>query len=379
MVTSVVVRGPADILAMIPALLGFEPTRSIVIVARRGALQSAAMRLDLPRDDSVTTRKRFATSVVGMLCKVPDVESVMVAVFSDRAADPELPHAGFVDMLLRRIHQSGIHIVEAVCRAENAWGSYLDDEVPRGRPLGELEPAITRMAASMPVARAGEAAVTVTPEQRAEAQRRVATLGAVLEEVRLSLRADADLDEAGGEVPPELEPLLDLPSTFEEALEWDDAELRERAPILIIALQGPPVRDNAMLQWAFSSELGYLLEAESTRYACDGLDLENPVSQMLGDLMMGRGPRPDVVRVERAMRILSTLLALAEESQHPPLLCMLGWLSWVLGGSSRCAEYVERVDRIAPGYGMAEVLATLVGHGVLPEWLFERPEERGGG
>lgn len=375
MITRLSVCGPADIIALIPQLIDSEPRQSVVLIAQRGRLQNAVLRVDLPHDESVTTNKRFATTVVGMLCKIPDIESVIVAVYSDRPADDALPHEGFMDILLRRIHQSGIHITEAVCRAENAWGSYLDDEHQRLRSLAELEPASAGM-----FVRERESPVAVTAGQRDAVRSRVAELSAEL----ASLRHGCDHDErdereecdCNGESP-ELDALLDLPTFFEEALSWDEPTLIAKAAILILSLQGPPARDAAMLQWAFSLEVGYVAEAEAYRFFKEGLDEDAPAAVLLADLLMGHGPSPETARVQRALRLIETLVVLAEESQRPPLLCMLAWLNWARGRGSLCADYIEQTVEIDPGYGMAEVLHALTRHGMLPDWLFLRPEEKG--
>ena len=55
-----------------------------------------------------------------------------------------------------------------------------------------------------------------------------------------------------------------------------------------------------------------------------------------------------------------------------PLLASLGWLSWALGRGSVAGEYVRRAREADPEYGFAELLDTMLGNGMLPEWAFDR-------
>src|SRR5690554_6879931 len=50
--------------------------------------------------------------------------------------------------------------------------------------------------------------------------------------------------------PAELQPLDNLTEFVEGALEWDESATRANDALLLFALQGPPIRDLTMLQWA---------------------------------------------------------------------------------------------------------------------------------
>ena len=64
----------AQFLSLVPRLLGFTPTRSLVLVPMARGRSLGAMRLDLPPDDLVDT---LASRAIGMICRIADAEAVM--------------------------------------------------------------------------------------------------------------------------------------------------------------------------------------------------------------------------------------------------------------------------------------------------------------
>lgn len=372
MVTTLRVTSPADLITVASRMVGSEPTRSLVVLGQRGHLQSAALRVDLPPDDASAAHQRVATHLVGLLCKVPDLRGIVVAVFSDHRADAGPPHVQFVDTMMERFDHSGIRIIEAVWKARDGWGTYFDDEEDSPRSLTLLDSSLERYAATLP-AHVEAPPIPVATEDRTRVRARIAELSALLTEVRESCTHD-DACECGL---PELEPLFDIPVFVEAALGWSDVEVLEHAPIMILALQGPPVRDMVMLQWAFGFEVGCIAETANDRFASNGMDLDDSAANLLADLLGGHGPFPNVERIEHALRMLAAFLSLAEESQRPPLLSMLAWLNWAVGRGSHAGRHLDRLLAIDPGYGMGEILGYLTAGGALPEWMFQRPEERG--
>ncbi|HEY9499260.1 MAG TPA: DUF4192 domain-containing protein [Terrimesophilobacter sp.] len=367
MTTTIRAKSPADLLATIPVLVGFVPTQSVVFLALRGPLQNAVLRVDLPDAASPAILKRFATQAIGMLCRITDVEAIVLAVHTEEHIAPGLPHAEFVDILLRRLRQAGFRVHDALCWAGNGWGSYLDSEVPSGgHPLSDLDESASRLPHALRPTPSEALIPDATSAARERMQRDLAHYRALV----------ADLDDSDDD-PPELEPLCDLPMFVEEALTWNIAERDAKGALLLFALQGPPVRDATMLQWAFGFELGDPLYDEAERFARDGLDLDNERSNMLGNLWMGIGPRPDQTRIERGIGLLLTLVSRAEPQERRAPLCMLAWLSWALGSGTRAGKFIDEARAIDAKYGMAELLDTMLSNGLLPEWVFTDPDEGG--
>lgn len=365
MTTTIRATSPADILASIPVLVGFVPVQSVVFLVLRGSAQNAVMRVNLPDAASPAILKRFATQTIGMLCKVTEVEAIVLAVHTNETAGAGLPHTEFVDILLRRLQQAGFRIHDALCRASNGWGSYLDSDTPSGgHPLSDLEESAAKFPREVrltpPVALIPDA----TPAARERMQRDLARCQELV----------AALDDSDDD-PPELEPLADLPMFVEEALVvWGPAEREANGALLLFAIQSPAVRDATMLQWAFGLELGDIIYDETRRFARDGIDLENERSNMLSGLLMGKGPRPDRGWILRGIGLLLNLVSLAEPQYRPAPLCMLAWLNWALGSGTLAGRFIDEARSIDAEYGMAELIDTMLSNGMLPDWVFMEPD-----
>src|SRR5690554_270703 len=368
---SVIVKanGPADLLAMTPSLVGFTPQQSFVLLAFRGKRTCGAMRFNLPTSTSEAVLKRIATSAVGTLCRITGVDGVVVAIYTDESIGADgLPHDEFADVLGRRLHFSGIDVREMVCRASNGWGSYFDAETPvGGHPLSDIanSPVVANLP---PEALPDDAATSVrVPDAPLAERKRVKKALARYRELAASLKDDT------GAVPAELQPLDDLTEFVERALEWDESATRANDALLLFALQGPPIRDLTMLQWASNLAMGDVILDEAERWSRSGGTLTKADVETSPNLMLGQGPRPDPDRIERGIQLLQTVVSRAEDVERLAPLCMLAWLNWALGRATRAGRHIDEARAIDPNYGMAELLDTILSNGMMPEWAFAEP------
>jgi hypothetical protein len=371
MPTVVKAHTPADMLALIPHLLGEAPRNSIVFATFRGNRTHAALRFDLP-PAAVSTgpkapliHKRIASTAIGTLCKIPGTEAVNVAVFTDEPIGPDgaVPRAHLVDLLRRRIITAGFEVRGTLCQASTGWAEYGVVVPPGGFPLMEILEAAART--SIPQA-AIERLRMPLPERIPDAddatRDRVRTKYAYLVD---ALRTSTRLDE----LPTKAAPQANVVMFLESVMGWDDGQLDKCDFVLLQLLQGPTFRDVAMLQWAIGIGVGY--EAQDEASSSNGYSPD--FSFYLAGLILGKGPRPDVGRVRTGIAILEKLIARADDALRPAPLCMLAWLTWALGLSSRAHVYVAEALRIDPHYGLAELLEGMLNHGMLPEWAFDAP------
>jgi hypothetical protein len=386
----------SDFLALVPRLVGFPPTESIVFVAFRGRRTCAAIRFDLPPESTpVDPHRRIATSMVGVLSKLGGADAVVPVVYTSdgflsepaAAGDPAShgapPHADFVGTVLERFRFSGFLVRDALCVAADGWGSYLDPDCPAaGRPLAEI--ADSGVHEAIPAAvrdRLGDieewsALPRVDLATKERVARKLRTIAAGLGRVRAARDdrgvgrcTDAERidDEVDRDVLLARWKLDDLPQ-YAEACLLDSAEgiADDDAALLIHVAQSPALRDVLMLQWAFDLETGDRVLDDAERFAAG----EPVLSLETAPLMLGEGPRPDVARVECAVTLMKRLTASAPRASRPPLLCMLAWLNWALGRSSVADRFVGEAEVIDPRYGLAEVLRAVLDRGMLPEWAF---------
>lgn len=355
-------KNSADLLAMIPVLVGFTPKESLVLVAFRGRRTCGVLRIDLPKVRTNTVHKRLASSVIGTMCKIPALDAVVLAVYTDEPiAGTGLPRTLLADVLERRIQQFGFELRDSVCQASDGWGSYLDEVTPDGgHPLSDIHnsPLLNGLDAVAD----GEWPERVPDAAEPEKQR-------MRDDVARYRRW---LREPGSPFPAQFDEFDDLPPFIDEALDWDAATIDRYGALLLLVVQGAPMRDAVMLQWASDLATGYRLREQAERWI-EGQRELNDEDKELGGLMLGIGPRPDVDRIQRGMELLTTLVSRADDELRVAPLCMLAWLNWALGAGSRAGRYVDEASHINPDYGLVEVLNTMLSNGVLPEWAFEAP------
>lgn len=349
MTTVIKKASAADILAALPALIDRDPANSVVLIAFKGKRTHAALRLDIPRSGE----KRFSATALGLFCKIEGAEDVVPVICAEGPASAQ---AHLLDVLVRRFQQAGYQVRDALVVGSDGWLSYYDPDARLG-PLAAIEAAASRLALDPPAEVPGR-----VPRADELACRR---MDDELTRIRMLVDAGDDLSV--------LDPLDDLPFFAEKALEWGDAEVAQRGPLLLFALQGPPVRDLVMLQWAFGLDLGDAMWSDATCAGIEARKTYTDVESQASELMLGRGPLPDLARVTAAVSLLTALVARAPDADRPAPLCMLAWLNWARGRGSAAGAHIDEVRAIAPEYSMGELLDSMFSTGMMPEWVFTRP------
>lgn len=327
------VEGAGEFLAVVPALLGYHPVDSVVIVVFDGKMSRGAMRFDMPPDRA--TAAQLATVATGLVCKIADATGLAVVVYGD----PE-PAEHIGDDLSEQAQSAGLHVVDALVVSDGRWA-----RIGTGDELVELE-AVPDQFSEM-VAAGDQSSGAELPEPDA----------GLVADVARSLKVDT----------PDLSP-EEMLALFERAVGVHDADVSASGwARLIWCLARPALRDVALMQWAGGPDTGIIaLQAQ--------LAWENGTEypSELARVMWGEGARPDPKRLERALAVCLKAAALAPTGQKPGALASAAWLAWSLGHSTHADKHAERAQRIDPEHGLAEIVRTLVAAGHLPEWAFVR-------
>lgn len=355
----------AGLLGIVPALAGFTPRNSLVLLPFRGTRTHGAMRLDLPRDG--TPVDDYAGSAVRAVRRVAGTDAVAVVVYSDAAPASEpfaLPAAGVVDALVDGIDDAGLRLVDALCVTPAGWAAYLEGATAL-RPLDEIgaAPDLPGLADVSGDQTAGAALPRVG---LAEKER----VGRALREIEGAVTRAGT--RTAGEVNPQaleaVELLDDLPLLFESALDHPDTTSPHRAAALLWCLDRPALRDVALAQWATDLAGGIRAVDAQLAFSTAGM----PVPADVGMRLLGHGPAPDPDRLMLALTVVRGLAARAPRASRCGPLTLAAWLSWALGRSTHAAHHLEAVFDIDPDYGMARVVETTIELVVLPEWALQR-------
>lgn len=344
----IAVSDALDLLAFVPELIGFEPHNSLVLVALRGQVSCGTLRVDLPGDELAREDLAdFVSKLVGMLCRIPGATALVPVVFTEGSCSTGTPRADLFARLNSAARAAGFTVREELYVAADGWGRAGDpprssDELDAARRLRRLDPDSTAVGASP----AEEAAL---PEVDRKLVKRT---GSALASHRLE-----------GQIPD--------PIWFAEySSGWDPVAVGPAGAALTAAVLGQPwARDVVLFTWAWGSGVGRRALRFQERHRRGEPVIDKDVALAFGGL--GDIGRPRVDAVVRAVQLLRQVAARLPEGERCPCLASLSWLNWALGRGSIAGEYARAALAVDPGYGFAQLVHTMLEHGLLPGWSFD--------
>lgn len=395
MTTTVKAANAAQFLSVIPKMLGYRPSCSLVLIPFHGSRSIGAMRFDLPTSEEEDQIDRITATFIGMVCRLPDADAVAAVAYTEDAfADTGMPHRDLIAGLERRADACGVRMTDALVVAADAWGSYLDPACPpHGRSLEDLadEPEGAR---HLEVAEGDQSAGAELPRVDLAVKERTAHAlsaldGAVLllcgpESAYPPTSAGTDSGAEGAPLPAHnasdgrrVDPralatvceLDDLPTLFEQALDWSVENIDAfDAAALVWCLARPALRDIALVQWCGGFEAGDQALDAQLRWESGE---EYPAH--LAMQMWGEGERHDPDRLEAALALSRHIAAASPRDVRAGPLATCAWLAWALGRSTHADRYALLACEIEPEHGLAEIVRSFVLAGHLPDWAFRRP------
>ena len=126
--TTIKAGTPRDFLGLVPALLGFTPHASLVLVPFEATRTIGAMRFDLDTDAAT-----LAHTGLGLVCRVPRVTGVAAVIYATEDADSTRDLGQRITDVADR---QGLHLVDVLYVASDGYGSHLTGEAPA--PLTEI-------------------------------------------------------------------------------------------------------------------------------------------------------------------------------------------------------------------------------------------------
>ncbi|MGF2949066.1 DUF4192 family protein [Microbacterium alcoholitolerans] len=371
MTTIIHATDPAEFLGLVPALAGFTPRQSLVMLPFHSTRTQGAMRIDLP-DDEVEP-DAFAGVALQALLQVPGVDAVAFIVYTDDAAQPIpdgvlLPHLTTAEALLAVCAQTGMHVVEALCVTPHGWSDYLDDE-PVVHPLADI-PAAPDVPGIGDVSGDQLAGAALPPSDLVEREMVGRALRDLEDVMERHQRGSAHVST--GESPLALmtadELLDDLPCFAEALLDAPSDDDAYTCAALLWCLQRPALRDAILVQWATDLTFGQRALDAQLNFSTSG----DGIPDAVGQVFLGRGPRPDADRLGCALQVVRSAVSRAPRHAKAGALTAAAWLSWALGRSTHAGEYVDQALSIEPEHSMASLISTMLSAAVLPEWALKR-------
>ncbi|MGO1319018.1 MAG: DUF4192 family protein [Galactobacter sp.] len=377
-VTVVKADSDAELLSLVPILMGYQPKESLIVIPFTGKHCGTGMRLNLPKDLRSKTMRDVASLCVSNLSRMEHCTGVMLAVFTDEPFGKAMRR---YRMPLKHVElallQQGFGIRRTFVCAADGWSEIDDSEAPtNGYGLAELEAAVPA-GLSMPTP-GGPA----QPDLHARLPHTDPARAQQLCETVELLATGRERTGLGVLMPAQA---IDHTKLVEQLLGKGPDRLAPitMARFCIGALQ-PALRDPMLVQLAFGEAAGASAMEHSMRHRermrqtglssddlamrdlAEGRGMERDVSMIMGDWP----DPPDPDRLNRAQEVVAHIAAHCPTWARPPVLCMLGWLYWAAGGGTAAAAHLMDALRLDPSLRMAALLLALVNSGKLPEWGF---------
>ncbi len=331
-------RGPADVLAAIPYLLGFHPADSLVLVGLRDGDLVVTVRLDLAEladpgvlPDAIAAMTRGgATSLVAAIYAAPSsAAGPRGGAGAPGVANTDLPWSGAACAVAATAAAAGGAVLDILLVGEGRWWSYSCTSTQCCPAAGSpLPPSVSEVAAT-----ATYAGLVALPDR--------AALAAVLEPYAAEQRAA-------------LLPML---------TEADDDAIRA-------ALEGGATRHDRSLKRALfaaarkadddvAGALGPRADAE---VACLGAALRQIA--LRDSLWMAA----DDGRID-GRRLWQELARRLPAPYDAAPLFLFGWCCWRDGNGALAGIAAQRAIDSDPGYSAADLLLAALAHGVDPRRL----------
>ena len=310
-------RSPADLAALVPQLVGFAPTESLVVISLRGPRR----RLGLTVRVDLCDLPMLLDQIVGALDRDGAAGAVLV-VHSADPTDDRHPWADLVDEVTGALDGRGIEVTEALLVRDGAWWSYGCAQSccpPRGTPLDPGSPLLRAVASEH--AYDGRA-VLASREELVASLQPGPPLGESLAR-RLQAQAREDLEER------------------------------------LVVGAAPAVRTE-LSRWrtaldAWEQRPGALLPADCAALAV-GLHLVE-VRDVVASWGLSRG--------DPLLGLLGQLAGAVVAPDDAPLCAVLGWVSYARGNGALALIAVQRALTTDPTYSLARLLLAAI-DGLLP-------------
>lgn len=359
-------RDAADFLTLIPQLAGYTPRQSLVIVPFTGSRSAGLLRFDLPAAEV----EAFASTAIGLVCRLQEVDGLAVVVYSSMPWDGGRAHEALVRALASRADACGLRWTDALGVSADGWGRFLQDPSHPARSLTEIAQTLS------PVTGDQAAQVRVDPADPL-ARAAVAAALADVEDALLAVCGDAHGSRGGidGVDPRALDAIAALDDSgrlWEEALHSvRDGQLplpSYRAALLLWTLSRPGLRDVALAQWCHGVGAGAQALDDQLRWESGDPYPDGPL------FLAGEGPRPQPGRLEDARTLCVALASVGEGRHRAAAFAVAAWLSWAIGAGTHADLYAQAALGIDPALSLAQIVRDLACRGHLPAWAFDGQE-----
>lgn len=320
------ITGSADLLAVVPHLLGLHPTESFVVLTARAGALGATLRMDAPAHATPLDYAQMMTTYAANDEKA--IASYIIVYSDETGPDGQYyPYADHVAALTNELATARMPVRNVWLVTGTYWAEFGTDEQ---LPLDAIRDSNAN------------ATLTYFGSTTDIDVYNPALLG------NWALRVEAPAGTG--------EDLSAACATWAAVLDSTDMPDTTTARKLAAAFQHKFIRD-------------FLFRDTITTH-----------NGSFGDVLMGKFTgRPDWARVDRAEAIAFELMKAVPAGQRAPMLSLMGWLEWLKGHGTHADRYLKLATEDAPGFRLAVLLRELINRGYLaqvatdPDTSYRRP------
>lgn len=326
---SIKANNHGDLIAAIPAMAGYTPVQSLVVVPSRDDVSVGLFRFDLPSvAASDETLDHATVTILSNVLRLPGIDGVICVVYSDEA---HTAHDGLAKRLATFAPLLGLR-TGVLFVSGDGWGAY--GETPR--------PFTTLPVLDLPEAQAAYAHQGMVPALPTLSEDRATAIMNAVPATDATFMARV-VTAAG------------------EATAEDPANLSADLLALIGTLFAAPLyRDVILATWCYGTEFG----AETLQ---DQIAYVNGVQKDMSTFLAGEGERPTPDALKAGLELAQYLAAVKPFT--PYAYTVMAWLSWALGHSSAAHTYATRALEGEP-ITLASLIIQMCDSGYLPGWAF---------
>ncbi|MGO4599473.1 DUF4192 domain-containing protein [Terrabacter sp. 2RAF25] len=337
----VTLRSPAELLAVIPHLLGFEPQQSIVVLALRGSKIGLTQRMDLPDTERVD---EVARALAGHALK-DGAEAALIVGYEDAPGES----LRLIETLSARLQQRDVSVRDRIVVHDGRWRSLDCDRPsccpPEGNPLpspAQAAPVVAEFigVGSAPLPDRQTLAAQLEPGPTADAVAELLRRG----QDAMSTMTDTEARHRLADVWARVLTIGEAPITATEAA------------VALESLTDVSTRDG----------ITSLLIPNSL-----GLDvLPEGIQSLIRRIHTVRGAHEDHDADPKAGAMKARLIDLcqhATDEHAAPVTTLLATYSWWHGDGALARVAIDRALRCDPTYRLARLLCLMLDEGIRPE------------
>ncbi|GAA3721361.1 hypothetical protein GCM10022399_42150 [Terrabacter ginsenosidimutans] len=332
-------RSPAELLAVLPHLLGFQPQHCIVVVAIRDNKIGLTQRMDLPDHERV---KAVADALLGHVLR--DSANAALLVGYEESAGESLP---LIETVSARLKSSDVSVRDRLVVHDGRWRSLDCNRPSCCPPDGNPVPAPTEVASA--VAEFIGVGSSPLPDRQSLADQVKAGPAARDVDELLCRGRESSSTSAGGEAQHQ------LAEVWARVLAIGSAPITAAdAAVALQSLTDISTRDGI-----------------TSLLSPNNLDLEtlpDDTQALVRRITSARAVDHDEDSTTGAIKArLIDLCQHATDRHAAPALTVLATYSWWHGDGALARVAIDRALRCEPGYRLARLLSLMLDEGIRPE------------